>query len=91
MVSQFAQNEQNMNAVERLLVYSDLPPEAALTTPDDPPPTWPDKGDIKFTNVELRYREGLPLVLKDISFQINAGEKVCTVFPQYFTSRLSLQ
>ena len=76
MISQFAQNEQNMNAVERVLVYTELPPEGDATTPNDPPATWPDNGLIKFQNVELIYREGLPLVLKDISFQVQPGEKV---------------
>ncbi|KAF4584938.1 hypothetical protein EYR40_001764 [Pleurotus pulmonarius] len=70
MVNQFAQNEQNMNAVERVLVYADLPPEGDLTTPNDPPESWPEKGEIEFSNVEFAYREGLPLVLKDISFKL---------------------
>ena len=76
MVSQFAQNEQNMNAVERVLHYTELEPEGKTSTPNDPPPSWPSKGEISFSNVALAYREGLPLVLKDISFQVNAGEKV---------------
>lgn len=76
MVSQYAQNEQNMNAVERMLVYVDLPPEGERTTPDDPPPSWPEKGAVSFRNVKLAYREGLPLVLKDVSFDVKAGEKV---------------
>ena len=76
MVSQFAQNEQNMNAVERVLHYTDLPAEGDFTTSNDPPPTWPMKGKIIFSNVEMAYRKGLPLVLKDVSFEINPGEKV---------------
>ncbi|KAF8962130.1 multidrug resistance-associated ABC transporter [Flammula alnicola] len=76
MVSQFAQNEQNMNAVERVLHYSELEPEGDATTPNDPPPSWPSEGRIVFNNVEMSYREGLPLVLEDISFQVNPGEKI---------------
>lgn len=76
MVSQFAQNEQNMNAVERVLVYTELPPEGLLETPNDPPASWPEKGAIKFEGVEMSYREGLPLVLKGITFDIKPGEKV---------------
>ena len=77
MVSQFAQNEQTMNAVERVLHYTELPDEGEITTQNDPPTTWPMKGKITFNNVEMAYREGLPLVLKDVSFEINPGEKVC--------------
>ena len=31
---------------------------------------------MEFKNVQLRYRPDLPLVLHDLSFTINAGEKV---------------
>jgi ABC-type multidrug transport system fused ATPase/permease subunit len=76
MVSQFAQNEQNMNAVERVLHYSELSAEGDVSTPDDPSISWPEKGEISFTNVAMAYREGLPLVLKNVSFQVRPGEKV---------------
>lgn len=76
MVQTYAQNEQNMNAVERVLVYTELPAEGALHTPQDPPSSWPPAGDIKFEKVQLAYRKGLPLVLKGVSFHIRAGEKV---------------
>ena len=72
----FATSEQNMNAVERVLHYSELSPEGNGLSPSDPPPSWPASGRIKFTNVKLSYREGLPLVLKGINFEINPGEKV---------------
>ncbi|KAJ7123757.1 multidrug resistance-associated ABC transporter [Mycena epipterygia] len=76
MIALFAQNEQNMNSVERILTYAELPAEGAATTPNDPPSSWPDRGEISFKNVEMAYREGLPLVLKDVSFDIRPGEKV---------------
>lgn len=76
MVQQYAQNEQNMNAVERLLVYTELPAEGKLTTKDDPQPSWPDNGVIKFNKVELAYRPGLPLVLREVDFTVRPGEKV---------------
>ncbi|KAF8915697.1 multidrug resistance-associated ABC transporter [Mucidula mucida] len=77
MVNQFAQNEQNMNAVERVLVYTRLPAEGRpeLET-EKPPSTWPAQGEVAFNNVDLSYRPNLPLVLKDVSFNIKAGEKV---------------
>lgn len=76
LVSTYAQNEQNFNAVERVLHYTQLPPEGDLTTPNDPPPSWPEKGEVVFKDVELAYRKGLPLVLKGVSFTVNPGEKV---------------
>jgi hypothetical protein len=61
---------------ERVLVYSELPSEGDTQRPNDPPAWWPDKGKITFTKAELAYREDLPLVLKGISFEVTAGEKV---------------
>ena len=77
LVSNYAQNEQNFNAVERILYYTELPSEGNTTTPKDPPPSWPEGGAIKFRDVEMSYRPGLPAVLKGVSFQINPGEKAC--------------
>jgi ATP-binding cassette, subfamily C (CFTR/MRP), member 1 len=77
MISMFATAEQSMNAVERVLHYSELSPEENGLSPlDPPPPSWPATGTIKFTDVKLAYREGLPLVLKGINFEIKPGEKV---------------
>ncbi|KAI0746725.1 multidrug resistance-associated ABC transporter [Daedaleopsis nitida] len=76
LVSTYAQNEQNFNAVERILHYTELPSEGAATTPNDPPPSWPEAGAIEFKDVELAYRPGLPPVLKGVSFQVKPGEKV---------------
>lgn len=76
MIAQFAQNEQNMNSVERVVHYTSLESEADLDTPNDPPPSWPTQGEIKFQNVELAYRPGLPLVLKGVSFSVEPREKI---------------
>lgn len=80
MVALFAQNEQNMNSVERLITYAELPAEGAATTPEDPPSSWPERGQISFNKAEMAYREGLPLVLKGVTFDVKPGEKVQKVF-----------
>ena len=77
MVSTYAQNEQNFNAVERILHYTERPSEGASETPNDPPPSWPESGAIEFKDVEMSYRPGLPTVLKGVDFQVKGGEKVC--------------
>ena len=41
-----------------------------------PPPNWPGKGKVQFEHYSTRYREGLDLVLKEITCDINGGEKV---------------
>jgi ABC-type multidrug transport system fused ATPase/permease subunit len=37
---------------------------------------WPAEPKISLENFSLRYREELPLVLKNISLKIEAGERV---------------
>ena len=76
IVSTYAQTEQNFNAVERVLYYTDLPKEGDAIAPNDPPPSWPDAGEIKFKDVEMTYRPGLPAVLKGVTFDVKPGEKV---------------
>jgi ATP-binding cassette subfamily C (CFTR/MRP) protein 1 len=43
------------------------------------PKDWPTDGKIEIENLTVRYREGLPLVLKGISFNIGRYEKVGVV------------
>ncbi|KAL9932849.1 hypothetical protein V8E36_008104 [Tilletia maclaganii] len=80
MVQQLAQVEQDFNVVERVLYYTDLPPEGPKLLPKDPPEErWPIQGTIEFRNVQLRYRPNLPLVLKGVSFTVRPGERVGVV------------
>ena len=72
--------ETKMNAVERVVEYldkdlespHDTEPSAALGLPAD----WPTKGKLEVDDLSLRYRPGLPLVLKNLTFTVNPGEKV---------------
>merc|ERR1712187_171249 len=38
--------------------------------------SWPTRGGISFKEFDMRYREGLDLVLKKVSFDIPAGDRV---------------
>lgn len=70
--------ENNMNSAERLVHYIDnLDQERPVERPENkPPPSWPSEGKISFKQVSMRYRPELPRVLRDISFDIQAGHKV---------------
>ncbi|KAG8877736.1 hypothetical protein FRB97_003150 [Tulasnella sp. 331] len=80
LVNQFATVEQNMNTVERVLHYADgLDQEADAETEGDVDRIsrgWPEEGAVSFRDVKLAYRDGLPLVLKGVSFDVRSGEKV---------------
>lgn len=76
MVRQLADVENGMNAVERLYHYgTQLEEEAPLHTVDIRP-SWPEKGEIVFEDVEMRYRDGLPLVLKGLNMHVRGGERI---------------
>ena len=72
--------EANMVAVERIQQYFKIPGEASrLTLIDDTLTNWPKEGKIDFVNAKLRYRPGLPLVLKGLNLSIPAQSKVGVV------------
>ncbi|KAF8949213.1 hypothetical protein BGZ47_008992 [Haplosporangium gracile] len=65
-------------SVERIDEYVQKNPEAPSTLPADSdlPENWPQTGHIEFRNYSTRYRQGLELVVKDISFEVQPAEKV---------------
>ena len=75
-VRQLAEVENGMNAVERLQYYGDKLEEEAPLHTVEVRDSWPEKGEIVFEHVQMRYRENLPLVLQDLSIHIQGGERV---------------
>lgn len=73
--------EANMVAVERVREYSQIEHEGSRETPNDRElsATWPESGEIVFKGAKLRYRKGLPLVLKGLDLTVPAGSKVGVV------------
>lgn len=61
-----------MTAVERILQYTDLPTEGAITTGDPLPSTWPSQGRLTFKNVNMKYDKDESPVLKVIRSRIQA-------------------
>lgn len=78
LIKTFTTVENEMNAVERICSYAfNLPQEAAYTVSETtPPPNWPTEGAIKFEDISLAYRPGLPLVLKDLNLEVGGGKKI---------------
>ncbi|CAG2102490.1 unnamed protein product [Medioppia subpectinata] len=75
---QSAEMESQMTSVERIIEYSKLPQEAALTAHDSrkPPPDWPQKGLIELKDMSLYYEGSDKPVLKNLSCVIKSGEKI---------------
>ncbi|CAK4863112.1 unnamed protein product [Aphanomyces euteiches] len=66
-----------MTCVERLDHYNTLDTEGktqeeSATVPKE----WPVDGNVSFESYSMRYRDHLDLVLRDVSFVVNGGEKV---------------
>lgn len=77
-VRAMTQVENEMNSVERLHSYAfSLPQEAPYQKSETKPPKeWPIAGYIQFNDVSMRYRDNLPLVLKNLNFGVYPGEKL---------------
>lgn len=77
LVRLYANNEQNMNSVERIKEYLDVEQEApAVIEENRPPQNWPSQGSVEFIGYTTRYRADLDPVLKKLTFKIGAREKV---------------
>lgn len=71
--------EANVVSVERIKEHSELPTEAALVVEEETPgPDWP-KGELSFDEYSCRYRDDLDPVLREVSCDVHAGEKVGVV------------
>ncbi|XP_056106276.1 ATP-binding cassette sub-family C member 5 [Rhinichthys klamathensis goyatoka] len=74
-----SETEARFTSVERINHYiknleSEGPRQIAGSSA--PASSWPAGGRITFQNVEMRYRDGLPLVLKNLSFSVLPEETV---------------
>ena len=85
--------EAAITSVERIHAMTKLPQEKAMHTSSDVAvqldPNWPMHGALEFRNVCLRYREGLPLALNGLSFQIDSGRR-CGVVGRTGAGKTSL-
>ncbi|KAK9477092.1 P-loop containing nucleoside triphosphate hydrolase protein [Lipomyces japonicus] len=67
----------DMNSVERIREYLQIPPEAPqVILETQPARSWPERGTIKVANLSLRYAPDLPLVIHDVSFSASPGSKI---------------
>jgi ATP-binding cassette subfamily C (CFTR/MRP) protein 1 len=75
VIRSYCDIETNIVSVERVKEYIELPREKyeANRSCD---PMWPSKGKIEFRGYSTRYRKGLELCLKDLTFIVNSREKI---------------
>ncbi|XP_050071787.1 ATP-binding cassette sub-family C member 4 [Anopheles maculipalpis] len=73
-IRQTTESIQQMTAVERVVQYTEIPPET--DPPKVPPGDWPWKGQLQFHNMSLRYEQDAPPVLKQLELVIEPTWKV---------------
>uniref|UniRef100_T1JBD6 ABC-type glutathione-S-conjugate transporter n=1 Tax=Strigamia maritima TaxID=126957 RepID=T1JBD6_STRMM len=77
LVRNWTEFETNIVSVERMKEYTELETEASWKIPGlDLSSEWPQTGAVDFKKYSTCYREGLDLVLKQISCNIRSEEKV---------------
>ncbi|OWK07987.1 hypothetical protein Celaphus_00008578, partial [Cervus elaphus hippelaphus] len=79
LVRMTSEIETNIVAVERITEYINVENEAPWVTDKRPPEGWPSKGEIQFSNYQVRYRPELDLVLRGITCDIKSTEKIGVV------------
>ncbi|KAK7690649.1 hypothetical protein QCA50_005748 [Cerrena zonata] len=70
--------ELECNSLERIDKFTRIEQEPTEAK-SAPPAYWPTTGDLIVENLSARYSSNGPLVLKGISFRVNAGERVALV------------
>ncbi|KAF9946658.1 Canalicular multispecific organic anion transporter 1, partial [Modicella reniformis] len=72
----FSEWQSHLVAIERVQEYTDKNTEAPEITDKVVPEYWPNQGRVVFKDYSTRYREGLDLVIKHVSFEVQPGEKI---------------
>ncbi|KAL0574916.1 hypothetical protein V5O48_007038, partial [Marasmius crinis-equi] len=73
--------ELDLNSVERVVEYLEVPQEApAVIESNRPPAYWPSSSNnealLSVEDLSVKYAPELPAVLQDVSFTLKAGERV---------------
>ncbi|KAG0016561.1 Multidrug resistance-associated protein 1 [Entomortierella chlamydospora] len=76
LVRTWSEMSNQLICVERIEEYAELRQEAPAITGTRLPVGWPNRGQISFQNYSARYRERLSLVLKNVTFEAQPGEKI---------------
>lgn len=77
LLRQYANVELDLNAVERVVEYADMPIEDQ--SGHDAPAAWPTKGEIEVHDLVVAYAPDLSPVLRGLSFSVRQNERVGVV------------
>jgi ABC-type multidrug transport system fused ATPase/permease subunit len=77
-IRQLANTELDMSAAERIFEYTHLETEDPCGT-DNLRASWPEEGKLEVKDLEVGYAEGLPTILKGLTFSIEGNQRVGVV------------
>jgi len=79
-LSSFSNFENTMTKMERSLSYTKIKSEMPQQLASDfSLRDWPSKGEIRFENFNVKYRNDTEIVLKNINFNLKSGEHLGVV------------
>jgi len=73
-----ANTELDMNAAERIFEYTQLETEDQNGA-DSLRASWPEEGKLEVKGLEVGYAEGLPSILKGLTFSAEMNERIGVV------------
>jgi ABC-type multidrug transport system fused ATPase/permease subunit len=77
-IRQLANVELNMNAAERIFEYTQLNTEDE-NGDQDLRASWPEEGKLEVKELEVGYAEGLPSILKGLTFTAEGNQRIGVV------------
>ncbi|OWP07539.1 hypothetical protein B2J93_8991 [Marssonina coronariae] len=69
--------ELDMNAAERIFEYSSLAIESEAGV--ETRASWPETGELQVKDLEVGYAEGLPSILKGLTFHVDMNQRIGVV------------
>lgn len=73
----FCKLENKIISIERIHQYCKIPSEAPIIIDTfRPPSSWPQDGKIELIDLQVRYKENLPIVLHGINCTFPGGQKI---------------
>ncbi|EJK49638.1 hypothetical protein THAOC_31466, partial [Thalassiosira oceanica] len=81
LITSFSEAEAAITSMERMHDLEQLLQESCMETACENAVdvTWPAQGELAFRDVSMRYREGLPLSLEDLSFTVEPRQRCAVV------------
>ncbi|CAG8732320.1 1266_t:CDS:10, partial [Dentiscutata erythropus] len=77
LVKDYTTMETSLSSVEKIQEYIEMPQEhPAVITNAHPPAAWPTNGNIEVSNLTVQYGENEEPVLQNVSFIVQAEEKI---------------